>query len=256
MGLIDTHAHLYDPKIFAVDLKKVITRSLKSGITKIYMPNMNMDTVLPMLKVADTYPNLCKPMIGLHPYYVDSHFKAALEVLAEWLPKRRFTAIGEIGVDLYRSSMYRREQVAALEIQLEWAQKYHLPVVLHCRDSLDLVIDIIKHFKGSSLQGVFHCFSGTLRQAEEIVSMGFYLGIGGIITFKGNSQSSVLTSLGLQHVVLETDSPYLAPTPYRGQRNEPAYMLRTVSTLATIKGVAVAEVAEITTANAESIFSS
>ena len=253
MKIIDTHAHLYD-KAFSSELNKIITQSKAAHITAIYMPNINLNSIQPMLEVAQTH-SLCKPMLGLHPCYVDNAFKSTLNIMAKWLPQYPFTAIGEIGIDLYQQKTNLNQQIEALQIQLQWAIDYQLPVVLHCRNSLDQVIAIIKKTKNKypTLKGIFHCFTGTLTQAQQAIDMGFGLGIGGIVTFKNNPLTTLLPSIGLDHMVVETDSPYLAPIPYRGKRNEPTYLIHILQALATIKNVSVEEVAHTSTLNAEAI---
>jgi len=164
-------------------------------------------------------------MMGIHPCHIDANFEQQLKQVEDWLGQRRFAAIGEIGMDLYRDDTFQAQQAAALAIQLSWAQQYQLPVVMHCRVSIKETLTILEKHQDGQLRGVFHCFSGNLQDAERIIDLGFYLGIGGIVTFKNAGLDSVVARIGLDHLVLETDAPYLAPSPYRGQRNEPAYLL-------------------------------
>lgn len=257
MNIIDTHAHLYD-STFSSDIKDIITRSKAEHIEAIYMPNIDLTTIKPMLALTKTYP-ICKPMLGLHPCYVDDNFKTQLNTMAQSLPKHPFTAIGEIGIDLYHKKETQTQQIEALQIQLQWAINYKLPIVLHCRESIDQVIAILAKTKHTypALKGILHCFTGTLEQAQKAINMDFYLGIGGIVTFtKNNALRELLTKISLKNIVLETDSPYLAPLPYQGKRNEPAYLTHIIKKIALIKNVPAEEVINITTANARAIFGS
>ncbi len=253
MDLIDTHAHIYE-KAFSHDLPQVIQNSVGNHVKKIYMPNIDANTIDAILAVAKKYTNLCAPMMGLHPCAVNKNFEKQLYVMEEWLAKKKFVAIGEVGIDLYRDTTYRAQQQAALVVQLQWAKKYRLPVVIHCRNGFEKICHVIAQHKDEHLQGIFHCFSSNLKDAQRIIDMGFCLGIGGIVTFKNSGLGKVLSTIDFKHMVLETDSPYLAPTPYRGKRNEPAHVLYVAEALAHIKQVTLATVAKHTSANAQRIF--
>ena len=252
-SFIDTHAHLYDSK-YAEDLPEVIAFCLAQGVEKIYLPNLNLETVAPMIALEKEYPGLCKAMIGLHPCEVKEDFEDKLAEMATWFDKHIFAAIGEVGTDLYWDKTFYPQQVKALHIAIDWAEQYNLPLVLHARESLAETIAIIKERQKGNLTGVFHCFSGTLEEAKEIIDLGFYLGIGGIVTFSKSHLPALLSTISLNHIVLETDSPYLAPTPKRGKRNQPGYLPFITDAIARIKGVSLEEVAKKTTENAGILF--
>jgi TatD DNase family protein len=255
MEFIDTHAHLYAQE-FAGDISQVVSRSLDSHVRKIYMPNIDPDTIPSMLALESQYPDLCAAMIGIHPCYIDRAFQKKLEHVEIWLAKRPFAAVGEIGIDLYRNKTYQAQQEEAFTTQLKWAQQYRLPVIVHCRGGLESIFRILENHQNGRLKGIFHCFSGSLQEAERIIALGFYLGIGGMITFKNAGLDRVVQAISLDHLVLETDAPYLAPTPHRGQRNEPAYLLHTAEKIATLKAIDLETVARVTTANAINVFES
>lgn len=255
MELIDTHAHLYAPA-FVEDIEQVIERSRDRQVRKIYMPNINVDTIEGMLALEAQYPDLCAAMIGIHPCYIGQDFEKQLTQVETWLGKHPFAAIGEIGIDLYRDNTYQAQQEEALAVQLSWAQQYQLPVAIHCRGGMEVTLRLLEKYRYGSLRGIFHCFSGSLQEAERITALGLYLGIGGIVTFKNASLDQVIAAIDLEYLVLETDAPYLAPTPHRGQRNEPAYLPHIAEKLADIKEVSVEQVAQVTTANAIDIFES
>lgn len=223
MNYIDTHAHIYSSK-FDTDREQVMQEIKDAGIERIYMPNVDIETIASMLECEEKYPGLCIPMMGLHPCDVKEDFEAQLQIMKTWLDKRSFAAIGEIGLDLYWDKSYFEQQKQALRIQIGWAKEFDLPIVLHCRDSMDETIAIVKEEHDGKLKGVFHCFTGNLAQANQIIEMGFLLGIGGVATFKNGGLDQVIPQLQIQHLLLETDAPYLAPSPYRGKRNSPAYI--------------------------------
>ena len=223
MRLIDTHAHIYSSK-FDSDRDEVIAEIRAAGITKVFMPNVDVETIDAMLDCEQRYGDLCVPMMGLHPCDVGEDFEVQLQEMENWLSRRPFAAVGEIGTDLYWDKTHLDRQLAALEVQIGWAKKYDLPIVLHCRESIDLTIDFIEKIHNGKLKGIFHCFTGTLDQAKRITDLGFLLGIGGVVTFKNGGLDQVIPYIGLEHLVLETDAPYLAPVPHRGKRNSPAYL--------------------------------
>jgi TatD DNase family protein len=253
MSLIDTHAHIYSEE-FNVDRTDMIHRCEEAGVGKIYMPNVDHTSIDGMLELELKYPNMCISMMGLHPCYVKKDFEKELYLVEEWLNKRKFSAVGEIGTDLYWDKTFWLQQQEAFKIQVGWAKKYQRPIVIHCRESIDETIALLEPLLESGLKGIFHCFSGTLQQAEKIVAMGFYLGYGGVATFKNGGQDKVIPHISLDSIVLETDSPYLAPVPHRGKRNEPAYIQLVAKRVAELKGVSVENISEVTTQNAIKLF--
>jgi TatD DNase family protein len=252
---VDTHAHIYLDD-FSGDRDDMMRRCLAAGVEKIYMPNIDHSTVDSMLETELRFPSQCIPTMGLHPCSVKKDFARELYMVEEWLSKRQFAAVGEIGTDLYWDKTYWEEQKEAFNIQVNWAIRYGLPVVIHCRESLDQTLDMVEQISDKRLYGVFHCFGGTKEQADRIIGAGFYLGIGGIITFRKAALDldPVLKEIDPQHVVLETDSPYLSPVPHRGRRNEPSYIPLIAGKLAEIYGMAVEKVMEMTTQNALRLF--
>lgn len=253
MTIIDSHCHLYTAE-FSQDIDRVITDAQQEGVSKFYLPNIDTTSIAAMLQLEAKYPGVCIAMMGLHPCSVDASFNSALQEIAQWFQKRRFAAVGEIGLDFYWDRSFEAEQYEAFRRQINLAIQYRLPIVIHSRQSMQPCIDVVSEFKGSGLKGIFHCFGGSLAEAEQIIALGFYLGIGGVLTYKKSDLPEVLKQISLEHIVLETDSPYLAPVPRRGKRNESAYLKYIIERLAEIKNVAVEEVAEITTANATFVF--
>ncbi len=253
MQLIDTHAHIYS-KEFAKDIHDVLRISEEQGVNKIYMPNVDATTIDGMLEMEQKYPAMCIPMMGLHPCHVEKGFERELYVVEEWLAKRPFVAVGEIGLDYYWDKTHIAEQKEALSIQLEWAKKYKIPVAIHCRNSFSDTADIIEAAQDGTLRGVFHCFSGTAADAERAVNLGFMLGIGGVVTFKNGGIAEIMPDIDLANVILETDCPYLAPVPHRGKRNEPSYIRLIAEKLADLKQMPLQELAAITTSNALRLF--
>ena len=253
MKLIDTHAHIY-LKDFDDDIESTIERSLSEGVEMIFMPNIDSKTHKSMIDLENRFPEQCKSMIGLHPCSVKESFEEELEWVENELKKGDYIAVGEIGTDLYWDDTYWEQQKIAFIRQLTLASDYELPVAIHCRETIDETIEIIKGFKGD-LTGVFHCFTGTAEQARRITGMGFYLGIGGVSTFKNSGMKEILHELDIDKVVLETDSPYLAPVPFRGKRNEPGYLMNIALQFASARELTIGEVAEITTRNALKLFS-
>ncbi len=252
---IETHAHVYLSE-FEEDLDEVINDAKEVGVGQIYMPNIDSTTIDDMLRLEAKYNNYCIPMMGLHPCYVKSDYKKELDIVKSWLDRRAFCAIGEIGLDLYWDKAHLNEQITAFETQIQWAKELGLPIIIHCRESIDLTIDIIEKHQDGNLRGIFHCFSGTAEHAQKIVDLNFLLGIGGVATFKNGGLDKVIPSMDLKHIVLETDSPYLAPAPNRGKRNQPSYIPIIASKIAELKNCDLSEVAKSTTKNADSIFSS
>jgi len=253
MKLIDSHAHIYLDK-FKSDREKIIERALDKGVEKIYMPNIDNSTVEDMLLVADKYPDTCIPMMGLHPGSVKEDFEKELQKIEQYLDERQYAAIGEIGIDLYWDKTFKQQQTEALRVQITWAKERRLPIVLHCRDSFDKTYAEVKAGKNADLKGVFHCFTGTLEEAERVRELGFYIGIGGIVTFKNAGLDKVIPDLDMKTVVLETDSPYLAPVPHRGKRNESNYLFSIAAKVAELRGVEVESIGDTTTKNCERLF--
>jgi len=253
MELIDTHAHIY-LKDFVEDREQILDKAKESGLTKIYMPNIDHTSIEDMLRLEESAGGNCVAMMGLHPCSVKKDFEKDLYEVETWLNKRKFAAVGEIGTDLYWDKTFWSQQQEAFKIQVNWAKQFKIPIVIHCRESLDQTIQMVEQLKDENLKGVFHCFSGNLDQAQKIIDLGFYLGIGGVATFKNGGLDKVLPDVDLKHIVLETDSPYLAPVPHRGKRNEPAYLKLIADRIAEIKKISVDELAETSTANALALF--
>ena len=253
MNLIDTHAHIYASD-FKTDQPETIRRAQEEGVTKIMMPNIDHTSIDYMLEAEANYPDLCLPMMGLHPCSVKKDFQKELYRIEDWLNKRRFIGIGETGIDLYWDKSFLAQQQEALQIQTEWAIKFRLPLILHTRDSFSETYEIIARNQHENLTGIFHCFSGTAEEAKKAIDLNFYLGIGGVVTFKNGGLDKVLPEIPLEKIVLETDCPYLAPVPHRGKRNEPAYIKLIAEKVAQLKNIPLEELAAKTTENAQKLF--
>ncbi|SFC92042.1 TatD DNase family protein [Flexibacter flexilis DSM 6793] len=251
--LIDTHAHIY-AKDFRKDIDDVLRVASEEGVYKIYMPNVDSETIDPMLEMEQKYPAQCVPMMGLHPCHVKKDFEKELYQVETWLAKRPFVTVGEIGLDFYWDMTFREQQEEALRIQLRWAKQYNIPVAIHCRNSFAETADIIEAEQDGTLTGVFHCFSGNADDAKRAAALGFVVGIGGVATFKNGGVAEAVPDIDLSQIVLETDCPYLAPVPHRGKRNEPSYIALIAQKLADIKAIPLEELAKITTANALKLF--
>jgi TatD DNase family protein len=251
--LIDTHTHLYASE-FDADRSAIIEKAIHNGITHFFLPNIDIHSIQPMLDLCWSFPNNCFPMMGLHPCSVDMHVDAHLFQIQKWFKKRKFYAVGEIGLDYYWSTEFKTEQIKAFRMQIQWAIQQNLPVVIHSRNSNEDVIAILKEMKHPRLRGIFHCFGGDATQAAEVVDLGFLLGIGGVLTFKNGGLDKAIEDIPIQHLVLETDSPYLAPVPHRGKRNESFYLIEIARKLAELKKLGLSQVAEITTQNALKVF--
>lgn len=247
--MIDTHAHLYLEE-FDEDRTALMQRMQDAGVEKVFLPNIDSTTTEALLKMEKDFPGRAYPMMGLHPCNVNEKVKEELQKVKEWLAERPFAAVGEIGLDFYWDTTFREQQIQAFSTQIDWAMQHDLPIVIHARNSMKECIEIVNAKQNGHLKGIFHCFSGTLEQAEKIIEMGFLMGIGGIVTFKKSTLPNVLKNFELSHLVLETDSPYLTPAPHRGKRNESSYIPYIAAKIAEIKEVSVEKVAEITTANA------
>jgi len=252
--MIDTHAHLYDEQ-FSADITEIISRARANGIEKVYLPNCDSTTIPAMMALTEQYPGYCIPMIGIHPCYVNESYEAELNIMQEWLDKAPFAAIGEIGLDYYWDQTFVAEQKDAFRRQIDWALERALPIVIHSRNATQDCIDIVREKQNGQLKGIFHCFGDDLNAAQQIIDLGFKLGIGGVVTFKNSTLPEVLRAIDLEHLVLETDAPYLAPVPYRGKRNESSYIPLIAQKIADIKEVPLSTVAERTTKTAEALFS-
>ena len=250
---IDSHAHVY-LQDFDQDRDEMMHRCHAQGVEKIYMPHIDATSTDAMMEVEMKYPGRCIAMMGLHPCSVKKNFEKELYHIEGWLAKRGFAAIGEIGTDLYWDKTFWEQQKEAFLIQVRWARKYRLPVVVHCRESLEETIAMLEAVGDENLKGVFHCFNGTLEEARRIIKLGFYLGIGGVSTFKNGGLDKVVPELGLGNIVLETDSPYLSPVPHRGKRNEPAYIPLIAQRLADLKKTSLLVLQQATSANANALF--
>jgi TatD DNase family protein len=253
MQLIDTHTHLYLPE-FDTDRDEVINRAIKSGISKMLLPNIDIQSVDPMLSLVNRYPAVCYPMIGLHPTSVKEDYIHQLENLEETFSSNRFVAIGEIGIDLYWDKTFLKEQMISLSRQISFAAEKDLPVVIHSREAFAEVFSVLDEFKGMELKGVFHAFTGNIDDARKAIDSGFKLGIGGIVTFKNSGLDKIVKEIGLENLILETDSPYLTPAPFRGKRNESAYIGIINKKLAEIFGQSEEETAMVTYSNSVKLF--
>jgi TatD DNase family protein len=250
---IDTHAHLYDEQ-FDSDRKMSIQQAIDQGVEKMYLPNCDSSTIEGMLEVEKAFPSHCFAMMGLHPCYVKENVHDELAIMEAWLTKRTFSAIGEIGLDYHWDKTYINEQKKAFRTQIEWSLQYNRPIVIHTREATKDTIEIVKEYAPKGVRGVFHCFSGSVETARQIIDLGFYLGIGGVLTYKNAGLQEVVQLIDLKHIVLETDAPYLSPVPHRGKRNESSYTLFIAEKLANLKGIDLTTVANITSENALKLF--
>ncbi len=253
MNLIDTHCHLYS-KEFDRDREEMIHRAEGEGVERFYLPMVDSGSRMALLDLEARHPDKCIGMTGLHPSSVKEDYAAELRIVEEDLASRPWAAVGEIGLDFYWDRTFECQQFEAFHLQIDWALQYALPIVIHSRDSMKESIDVVRAHQKGKLRGIFHCFGSSVDDARAIVDLGFYLGIGGVLTYKNSTLPSVLSEIPLEHIVLETDAPYLAPVPFRGKRNESAYLRYVAEKLAEIKGVSVEEIAAATTANAQKIF--
>ena len=254
MELTDTHTHLYAEQL-APDLDEVIQRAKDNRVQRFFLPNIDSTTIDSMLSLCDKDPDHFFPMMGLHPCSVQANYKEELATIEAALGKRSYCAIGEIGIDLYWDKTFLKEQTEAFALQVNWAKERQLPIVIHARESFEEIFSVLDELNDDRLTGIFHCFTGTVEQAEKVLSYGgFKMGIGGVLTFKKAGLDRVLENIPLEHLVLETDSPYLAPSPFRGKRNESSYLLYVAEKLALVSGKSLEEVARVTTANSREIF--
>ena len=251
--IIDTHTHLYDEK-FDEDRLESIQNAIDTGVHKMVMPNCDSSTIAGMLQVEHDFPNHCFAMMGLHPCYVKENVDDELAIVRDWLEKRKFAAVGEIGLDYYWDKTFIEAQKKAFRLQMEWAIEFNLPIVIHNREATKDSIDLVREYVSKGIRGVFHCFSGRYETAMQIIDLGFYIGVGGVLTYKNAGLQEVVQKIDLQHIVLETDAPYLTPTPFRGKRNESAYIQYVAQKLAELKSISVEEVEKITSLNAIQLF--
>lgn len=251
---IDTHAHIYSGE-FDGEIEDMMSRSVEKNVGRIYMPNIDSRSIEKMLEVESRWPDICIPMMGLHPTSVKDDFEQELYIVEEWLGKRKFAAVGEMGTDLYWDKTFFEQQKEAFRIQAGLARRYALPLVIHCRESIDETIALVEAIQDGTLTGIFHCFTGTIEQAEKIIQQNFYLGIGGVATFKNGGLDKVLPKIPPDRIVFETDSPYLAPVPHRGKRNEPSYIPLIAAKVSEIMGLTIEQVQNQTTQNALRLFS-
>lgn len=251
--LIDTHSHIYTED-FNSDIDEVVQNAYNNDVKKIVLPNIDSGTIKRLVDLNNSYPHICYPLMGLHPTSVGDDYKEELAAVEYWLEKHKFYGIGEIGIDLYWDQTFKNEQEDAFRHQIKLAKAKQFPIVIHLRNSFDEVYKIVKEEQDGSLRGIFHCFSGDELEANKIIDLGFLLGIGGVLTFKNSKLSEVVEKIDLKHLVLETDSPYLAPVPKRGRRNESSYLIHIAKKIAEINDLPIESVAEITTLNARNLF--
>jgi TatD DNase family protein len=252
--IIDTHCHLYHVD-FDADRPAMMQRANAQGVAGFYLPAIDSSVIAAMLQMELDYPQQCFAMMGLHPCSVKENYEDELQIAEEWLQRRKFVAIGETGLDFYWDKSFTPQQYDAFKIQVGWAKQYKIPIVIHSRQSTQECINVIKELHDGQLEGVFHCFGGSLEEALQITGMGFYLGIGGVLTYKNSGLAAVIAQLPLDKIVLETDAPYLTPVPFRGKRNESAHLSYVAKKIAEVKNISVEEVENVTTLNAGRLFS-
>ena len=255
MNLIDTHTHLYSSQ-FDTDRIDAINNAIQQGVSKLLLPNIDLDSINGMHELVKQFPENCYPMMGLHPCSVDENWEKVLDEMETHFENGySYIAVGEIGIDLYWDKTFKVQQIQAFERQITWAKKFNLPIVIHARDSFQEIFEVLDKLNDEKLSGVFHCFTGTLSDAHKILNYGgFKLGIGGVVTFKKSGLDEVLKEISLENIILETDSPYLAPTPHRGKRNESSFLPLIALKLSSIYGISENEIAQITTQNALNLF--
>lgn len=253
MIFTDTHSHIYSDA-YAEDQDQMMLRALEAGVKRIFVPAIDSETLKDMYAVQAAYPDQVFLMMGLHPTHVKENYKEELEIVVSELNNKKFYAVGEIGMDLYWDKTFKTQQQEAFEFQIELALKHRLPINIHCREAFDETFEVLERYKNRSLSGIFHCFTGDKKQALQAIDCGMKLGIGGVVTFKNGKIDQFLNEIPLSHVVLETDAPYLAPTPFRGKRNESSYIVQVAEKLATIYNTSLDEIARITTENSKQIF--
>ncbi|MFM7645685.1 MAG: TatD family hydrolase [Sphingomonadales bacterium] len=253
MVLIDTHAHLYLSD-FDQDRAAMLESARGAGVEQVLLPAIDSETHAALVDMEQQFP-FCKAMMGVHPCSVKADYQNELSIAWEWWSQRNFIAVGEIGLDFYWDKIFIEQQYDAFRMQIEWALEKKVPIVIHSRNACLECVKIIKEYKGRGLTGVFHCFSGSIEEAREIIKLDFYLGIGGVLTYKNAGLGAVLADVPLEHIMLETDAPYLTPVPFRGKRNESSYLSLVATKLSEVKGISIEQVAQITTHNAKRLFS-
>jgi TatD DNase family protein len=254
MHLTDTHTHLFAEE-FDADRNEMLLRAFDKGVTSCFLPNIEVSTIQAMLKTCDEYPANCFPMMGLHPCSVNANYEEQLALIKPWFSQRKFYGVGEIGIDLYHDVTFAEEQKKAFHSQVEWAKELNLPIIIHCRNSFKEVFEIVSELHDEKLKGIFHCFSGNLEDAQKVIALkSFKMGIGGAVTYKNSTLPAVVKEIPLSYIVLETDSPYLTPVPFRGKRNESSYLWYVADKLSEIYRLPVEKIAEETTQNAREIF--
>ena len=253
MILTDTHTHLY----YETDAEKqaaLVARCKVAGVDRLFLPNVDTSSVAPVISLTQTYPEMCFPMLGLHPCSVKSDWEQELNTIRAAVHQLNIVAVGEIGIDLYWEKTYLMKQIQAFKAQISWAKALKLPIVIHCRDAFNEVLEVLTQEQDENLRGIFHCFTGTVEQASQVISLGFYLGIGGVVTYKNAGLDKVAAQIDLKNIVLETDSPYLTPVPYRGKPNESSYLTYIAAKLAELHQTDIETIAAITTQNSRLIF--
>jgi TatD DNase family protein len=253
MVLTDTHTHLYYETAPAKQ-EALMSRCRENNVTRLFLPNVDAESVPLIFKLTDLYPENCFPMLGLHPCDVKADWQMELDIIRQSLQDHRIYAVGEIGIDLYRDKSTLFAQIKAFEMQIAWAKELNLPIVIHCRDAFDEVYEVLQHQHDQRLRGIFHCFGGSLEQANKITDLGFYLGIGGVVTYKNSGLDKIVAQIDLNHIVLETDSPYLTPVPFRGKPNESSYLIYIAQKVADLHQTDLETVARVTTSNSITIF--
>lgn len=253
MILTDTHTHLYyqtdDTKRMAL-----MQRCKQNGVNRLFLPNVDAASVPLVFSLVSTFPDVCFPMLGLHPCSAKEGWETELNTIKAAANAHKIVAIGEIGIDLYWDKTLLTPQIQAFKTQIAWAKALQLPIVIHCRDAFNEVFEVLQQEHDENLRGIFHCFSGTFEQAEKVINLGFYLGIGGVVTYKNAGLDKVVAQIGLKHIVLETDSPYLAPVPQRGKPNESSYLVHIAQKVAELHQTSIETVAEVTTENSRLLF--
>ncbi len=250
---VDSHSHIYSAD-FSLDRDEVITRALEAGVERIVLPNIDSSSIKPLLDLTETVPGLFFPLVGLHPTSIKEDFRKELQILEYWLGKRKFYGIGEIGIDLFWDKSFLAEQTEAFSTQIAWAKDRNLPIVIHVRDSFNEVMEQLRKVYVPELKGVFHSFTGTMEEAEQIIELGFKIGINGIITFKNSDLGKTVQKIDPRHLLIETDSPWLAPVPHRGKRNECSYIVTVAAKIAEVHQTSIEKIATITSQNAKELF--
>jgi len=253
MQLVDTHTHIYDHQ-FSLDREETIRRALESGVSMMLLPNVDASTITPMIQLHELYPDCTRVMMGLQPEEVKENYTDVLSQMEQEIERHIYIGVGEVGLDFYWDTTFEKQQLDAFETQLEWAKQLHLPLSIHCRNAFNKMVRILERKQDGNLSGVMHCFTGTEDEAKAYLDLGFHLGLGGVTTYKNCGVKDYLIQLPIDRIVLETDAPYLSPVPYRGKRNEPAFMVATAQKIAEIMTTSTEEIAEATTKNATKLF--